>query len=50
MWIATQDITGRVIFVPYPEELTELKKRTLVEEVQGAIGVVGDSERDAFVH
>jgi hypothetical protein len=44
MWIAIQDITSRVIFVPYPEELTELKKKTLVGEVLDVIGVVGDYE------
>lgn len=41
MWIATQDITGQVIFVWCPEEQIELRKKILGAEVVDAIEVVG---------
>ena len=41
MWIATQDITGQVIFVWLTEEQIELRKRILGGAVAEEIGVAG---------
>ena len=45
MWIATQDITGQVIFVWFQDEQIELRRKILVDEAAGVIGVAGDYER-----
>lgn len=44
MWIATQDITGQVIYVWLQEEQTELRRRTHVGVAAGEIKAHGDYE------